>query len=201
MLLPLTAAAGASAQQTTDASRLESLIAVTQSGSALGVDLAFPREWCLSLRPDEKHNEWYIEDPLLGGLRDFRVRNAIAVPFTFEGYGNARIGSIVIGYHVTGDAGARRGAIHGLRPPGNGATIECGLGSVILAAAPLAIRMVPDENSIARVTSMDPAPEYRWWYVHDRPIRVKLIMVIPVEYELDHRLVAGSIVIGFAVGP
>ncbi|HXJ82417.1 MAG TPA: hypothetical protein VMS64_27500 [Candidatus Methylomirabilis sp.] len=169
---------------------------------------AFPTEWCFYTKTDTTYQWWPFYDVTIDALTILRARHAASIPFSFLGYwpsgdGSPLIGSLLVGFEVLGDAGDTAVRITDNQPPralsNRAAAPSCSLGDFILAAAPFAVvQVAPD---LAGATVIDPAPEYRWWYLSGRPRRVRSILHIPVTYKVGANNTPGYIIVALADAP
>jgi hypothetical protein len=65
----------------------------------------------------------------------------------------------------------------------------------------LPVASVPSAEDLPRVTVVDPAPDYRWWYVGGRPVRVRLVLSIPVKFQGQAGVADGRILVAVGHGP
>ena len=174
--------------------RLEAFIRVTQFSSPYSVGARFPVQWCYAIHVEPGYNYWYFTDALSEELKAVRVGNAFEIPFLFESYGDPRRGSIVAGYAIDG------GSLPDPLSPASVApwSTDCPLGAEILSRAPYPVVRIATD--LSKQTLIDPAPEYHYWQLNGRSRRVRLILAIPVTFQVGANEVAGRIVLAFSGG-
>jgi hypothetical protein len=184
---------------------LRDFILVTLASSPYGTDPVFASAWCFYVDVDHTYNWWMFWDTTSETASAARIRNAMNIPFSFNGYGPSGYGprlfaSLVVGFEVVGDrsrAGPRLPAV-GTPLTTRGGGSVCDLGDFIVAQAPFPIATIATE--VATVTIIDPAPEYRWWYIRGRPRNVRDVLRIPVTYRTGSGEVDGYLFAGIADG-
>lgn len=171
--------------------RLQHLIELTQAASPYRDHARTEPQWCFSAKTDPGYAWWYVDDAVSGAFGAVPVTNVFTMPFTFESYGQAQVGAVIVGYAVDGGVPvvplAPAAAPIGAR--------DCSLGATLFIAAPYPVVGVPQD--VARQTMTDPAPEYHYWLVEGRTRRVRFILEIPVAFAVGADVVAGRIIVGF----
>jgi hypothetical protein len=195
------AAAAAGGQSSPDVTILGNYILANQASSPYGDGRRVAPHWCYDTPSDAVRDFWDYVEPRTGQHTIAAVWNAFKVPFFFNGYipvgARAPIAaSIIVGFEVTGYLGplpptADRAA------PVAASDDPCELGQAIYMRAPFPIIGIPGKDRIARVSTIDPAPEYRWWSLLGRTERVRLVQRIPVRYSVNGTATRGFVVVGF----
>jgi hypothetical protein len=164
-----------------------------------GNRMVIPDGWCLAVSADPQHNRWMFVNPLDRQVEHLAIENAFQIPFTYEtkdidGAGFARFGAIAVGYELDPRS---LGSIDDRRRLPPEVSDACDLGSAITMLAPWAIIEIGYSGQLSGVTQIDPAPDYRWWHLLQRTLRVRFLQRIPATYLVNGTITAGHVVVAF----